>query len=447
MRIRSVAALLLLACAFGRVDGQTGELSGTGMGFLPDADPDIGEVVLCSGGRHWEPIPVGCVALCDGGHVVNPSCHTFDDSGNAVVQPARCQCPTAREFWDFASDACKTYAECTAPVTTAAPADSCTGGRTWNPHRPCSSKPTCLNVYTWAEDNDCQFQDRADAGYGAGCECSIMTDDGSWSSEKNIWNEEAQMCMTIDECNAALAPVGSADGSSDGSTDNSIECPGGMVINTHPECPGHVLTCLDQNPPDCFAAGGVPIYQPECQCPDEQPLWDGMRCISTDECGTAGSSECPGGQVWNPSPDCPNARTCQNYHGDYCGYVEGVVLAPGCECQGDRFWDAETQTCVGADQCDWQDPDYDPIIDPDPLCADKCPVGICDSSADAEKPECTECATCKLLNDQCADKCPVGICDSSADAEKPECTECAECHLQNTALILAARSGLCVRVA
>jgi hypothetical protein len=61
-------------------------------------------------------------------------------------------------------------------------------------------------------------------------------------------------------------------------------------------------------------------------------------------------------------------------------------------------------------------------------CASDCPVGTCDSAADASKPECAACSKCMAtINSPCASACPVGTCDFPADASKTECAACKAC--------------------
>ena len=78
-------------------------------------------------------------------------------------------------------------------------------------------------------------------------------------------------------------------------------------------------------------------------------------------------------------------------------------------------------------------------------CAASCPAGVCDSPADASKPECAACVACQQAYtgtdegedegedegdgaNPCGACCPAGVCVSEADVSKPECAACLACH-------------------
>jgi len=64
-------------------------------------------------------------------------------------------------------------------------------------------------------------------------------------------------------------------------------------------------------------------------------------------------------------------------------------------------------------------------------CAAECIAGVCDSPADAAKPECAACMACQQSMNPCAASCPIGTCDSPADAAKSECAACVACQQSN----------------
>ena len=95
------------------------------------------------------------------------------------------------------------------------------------------------------------------------------------------------------------------------------------------------------------------------------------------------------------------------------GFGPSECAAVGCCNYGDGF----CLSGVGDDLCS----DVIP-------CAAECIAGVCDSPADAAKPECAACMACQQSMNPCAASCPIGTCDSPADAAKPECEACVACQ-------------------